>query len=417
MKRVAIVDDSLEIGRWLQTALVQMDSSIQVQVYPSGEEALMDVLVTDIRLSGMSGLELIRKIRKRQPGIRVIVITGLPDLSLRKQTEELEVDGFFHKPMDIPSFLEAVDACLKLEPSSARPPIAAPAPVQPPAQRVVITPKPAPPPEASGRPVVFPQFASGTTNNTIPLNPGHHTPLAAVQSSDKLISLLAGLRQDLGALAVLILDEYGRTTSRVGQFPDSAFDQQWAQPIIDAVRASSKVGRMLETSAGKNVIALQGIAFDLVLSPIGSFALVLVLRTGRPTVRLALAFEEIINIQRELFAILTEPIGPAGGGKQSVVARFSSNTAETRPLRSMAFPPYETGTPPAPPANPIEEPFSEEFKDLLSRPGTLNPQDLDAFWESAADNLEPKITNTDAISYDQARRLGLAPKGDEEKEK
>ena len=156
MKRVLIVDDSLELGRWLQTALTQMDSQIQATVYPSGEEALLDssrrpvdVLVTDIRLAGISGLELVRKIRKRYPGVRVIVITGMQDMSLEKQAKELGIDAFFRKPMDIPSFLEAVNVCLRVETGLAAPPgpVQTPAPPsQPPAAQNVIREVPGIPP-------------------------------------------------------------------------------------------------------------------------------------------------------------------------------------------------------------------------------------------------------------------------------
>ncbi len=101
MKRVLIVDDSRELGRWLQTAITQENSQIQTSVFPSGEEALLDsshnspdLLITDIRLAGMSGLELVRKIRKRLPGIRVIVYTGVVDVTLEKQARELDIDAF-----------------------------------------------------------------------------------------------------------------------------------------------------------------------------------------------------------------------------------------------------------------------------------------------------------------------------------
>ncbi len=118
MKRVLIVDDSLELGRWLKTALSQSDPQIQATVYPSGEEALLessrrpvDVLVTDIRLAGMSGLELVRKIRKRYPGIRVIVITGMQDMSLEKQAKELGIRRIFPQAHEYP-FLPGCGQCL-----------------------------------------------------------------------------------------------------------------------------------------------------------------------------------------------------------------------------------------------------------------------------------------------------------------
>lgn len=84
MKRVLIVDDAIDLGRMLQDALKVMHPEIPITVVPSAEEALLeltrfsfDLLVTDLRLPGMNGLELIRKIRVRQPNIKVILMTAL----------------------------------------------------------------------------------------------------------------------------------------------------------------------------------------------------------------------------------------------------------------------------------------------------------------------------------------------------
>ncbi len=293
MKRVLIVDDSLELGRWLQTALNQMDAQIQTAVFPSGEEALLDssrhpvdVLVTDIRLAGISGLELVRKIRKRYPGIRVVVITGMQDMSLEKQAKDLGIDAFFRKPMNIPSFLEAVNACLKFENGQTAASVAPP-PASPPAPVARLTAPPAAP-------------AMQVPSET-------HAP-AAISS---LTVLLSGLRQDLGALAVLLLGENGQVVAKSGSFPNSSFESRWPESLMETVRASIKISKLLESPQPRNLVALQGLAFDLVVSPVGPYALVLALRTGRPTLRLALAFEEILNIQKNLLALAPPQAQPA----------------------------------------------------------------------------------------------------------
>jgi len=399
MKRVLIVDDSLELGRWLQTALTTMDSQIQATVYPSGEEALLessrrpvDVLITDIRLAGISGLELVRKIRKRYPGIRIIVITGMQDMSLEKQAKELGIDAFFRKPMDIPSFLQAVNACLIVENTPAVSSAAQPAPALP------------------SQPL-----ATRLETSTAPTS-------VAISS---LTVLLDGLRKDVGALAVLLLDKEGQVVTKSGAFPDSSFEIRWPEALMETLRASIKISKLLESPQPRNLIAFQGSAFDLVLSPVGNYALVLALRTGRPILRLGLAFEEILNMQKNLLA-LAPAQASTGIPREPIPSPLPSHPVRELPVA----PPLKTGpvapppaaqkaAPVAPPApKPVDEPPSKEFAALFGGQGGLDTQDVDDFWATAAGahssgaGLTP---GTDEITYEQARKMGLAPGLDEEK--
>src|SRR5512145_2038818 len=117
MKRVLIVDDAIDLGRLLQDALKTVYPDLPITVVPSAEEAvlestrfLIDLLVTDVRLPGMTGLELIRKIRVRQPNVKVILMTGLsPDDRLLKQKDEVKPDVFIRKPIMPGVFLDAVE--------------------------------------------------------------------------------------------------------------------------------------------------------------------------------------------------------------------------------------------------------------------------------------------------------------------
>lgn len=394
MKRVLIVDDSLELGRWLKTALLQMNPNLQATVFPSGEEALLegarhpvDVLVTDIRLAGMSGLELVRKIRKRHPTIRIIVITGVPDRGLERQAKELGIDGFFRKPMDIPSFLDAVSACLKEEE------------VKQPSETVEDT-QPTP---ARNEAVAEPAT----------------TPLPA----EGLSSILSGLRQTLGALAVLLLDPQGNLVARSGHFPDSKFEDRWAQVLSEMARSSLQVSRLLETTQARNLAAFQGLAFDLVLSPVGDHSLVLALRSGRPTLRLGLAFEEILNVQKEILAWISTrgKKGPAAQEVQAQVepAQVTEASAPQEAAQPVEPAPEEVYQPipgvdtaVLPELNP-DAPPSDEFVAIFGKPEALKSEDVDAFWESAVEANTLLEANPDVISYEQARKMGLAPEDEE----
>ncbi|MGE4498098.1 MAG: response regulator [Deferribacterales bacterium] len=58
-----------------------------------------DVIVTDLRMPHMEGLEMIEEIRKSLPYVHVIVLTASSDRFDRKKAEELGVEGYFTKPL------------------------------------------------------------------------------------------------------------------------------------------------------------------------------------------------------------------------------------------------------------------------------------------------------------------------------
>jgi DNA-binding response OmpR family regulator len=396
MKRVLIVDDSLELGRWLQAALTQLDAQIQAPVYPSAEEAMLeatrhpvDVLVTDIRLPGMTGFELVRKMRKRYPGIKVIFITGLQDAGLRKQAEDLGAEAFFHKPMDIPSFLNAVNACLSVERETV--------------PTVTLQPQPLPA-----------EPAEGLEADSLP--------------AEGLVALLSTLRASLTALAALVLDSDGKIVAKTGHFPDSAFDHLWIMPLVEAVKASNKVSRLMETPVAKNILAFQGVAFDLVLASIGDYALVLVLRSGRPALRLALAFEEIMTAQKDLLAFLNSPAVGKPPAPAAPLQKSPSNQGISPAPWSGSLQMPEVGPTPEPrrlssegvsEQRSVEEVVPDEtsaadFDAIFQKASPLKAEDVDAFWDSAA-SAGTDSSASGGISYDQARQMGLASGLEEEK--
>ena len=120
MKRVRIVDNSLQLGHWLQVALAQVDPQVEAKALLSGEEALLegmrhpiDLLITDVRLTGMSGFDLIQKMRKQHPLLRVIVLTDLAHADIKKQLDEIGIDAFFNRPLKVSMLMDSVAALLR----------------------------------------------------------------------------------------------------------------------------------------------------------------------------------------------------------------------------------------------------------------------------------------------------------------
>ena len=81
-RRILVVDDEKEVREILAEAL--QDFGYGVVTAASGEEALpvlnngriIDLVITDVRMPGMSGPELADEIRQRWPGVKVVLISG-----------------------------------------------------------------------------------------------------------------------------------------------------------------------------------------------------------------------------------------------------------------------------------------------------------------------------------------------------
>jgi len=58
------------------------------------------IVVTDIKMAQMDGLEVLRKIKEINPSVSVIVVTGHGDAALEQEAFDLNATGFIHKPID-----------------------------------------------------------------------------------------------------------------------------------------------------------------------------------------------------------------------------------------------------------------------------------------------------------------------------
>lgn len=112
--RVLIVDDQRDIRRVLSAGLSTLPMNIDVVDVPSAEEAMLvahgpfDLMVSDVWLPGISGLDLINRIHKINASMKVMLMTGLSDPEIREKVERAGAEAFFYKPVDLDQFLNAV---------------------------------------------------------------------------------------------------------------------------------------------------------------------------------------------------------------------------------------------------------------------------------------------------------------------
>jgi len=102
--KIVIIDDDAEI----RDAMSQILSSFNYQVFaaengPSGIEMLLrenpSIVLTDIKMPGMDGIEVLQQVKERRPDTEVIVVTGHADMDLAIQALQLEASDFITKPI------------------------------------------------------------------------------------------------------------------------------------------------------------------------------------------------------------------------------------------------------------------------------------------------------------------------------
>lgn len=102
--RILIVDDEEDIRVVLKISL--SDLGYEVYTAENGEEALRiieevtpPIVLTDIRMPVMDGIELLRKIKQEDPETEVIMITGHGDMDLAIESLKYEATDFITKPI------------------------------------------------------------------------------------------------------------------------------------------------------------------------------------------------------------------------------------------------------------------------------------------------------------------------------
>ncbi len=114
-KRLLVVDDEETLTFTLYQTFINAPIDCEVITASSGEEALerfeeapFDVVITDLAMPGITGLELLSIIKRKKPDTRIIVITayGSPEVSEKVMSSGAE--SYLEKPFDIHELKQTV---------------------------------------------------------------------------------------------------------------------------------------------------------------------------------------------------------------------------------------------------------------------------------------------------------------------
>jgi len=233
---ILLVDDQREILRFLRAALETL-TGVKMKIFESqsGEEALLessrhkiDLLVTDYKLPGMTGLELMHKIRARHPDAKVILISGVSERKARQELANAGALAIFDKPISVADFLDAVERALGLVKTIFAAELKAEAAEQ---------------------------------DDERPLKPSE---------------LLTNFRQDVNADAVLLINDSGFVQARAGEIRDKN-EEERVLPFLNQIHKASLAVSSAERGSYHIFV---GKDFDFLFAPINPAYSILIAGVG-----------------------------------------------------------------------------------------------------------------------------------------
>ncbi len=125
---ILVLDDEPIVGKRLKPALAK--SGYEVDTAETGAEAIRlidghdyDIVVTDMRMEGTDGLDVLRHVLDRSPRTRVIMITGFASVELAREALTLGAFDFLAKPFMLEDLRKTIlRAAADLEKRAGAPP-------------------------------------------------------------------------------------------------------------------------------------------------------------------------------------------------------------------------------------------------------------------------------------------------------
>jgi DNA-binding response OmpR family regulator len=116
--KILLVDDEKEFVETLSERIRMRDHDSKVAL--NGEEALKhidddlpDVVVLDLKMPGIDGMEVLRRIRKAYPNVQVIMLTGHGSDKDEKEARKLGAFEYLQKPVEIDTLMKKIKKAYK----------------------------------------------------------------------------------------------------------------------------------------------------------------------------------------------------------------------------------------------------------------------------------------------------------------
>lgn len=356
----------------MRANLEALEVDLDLVDVPSGEEAIVeavgtgiDLLIADIGLPGLSGIELFKKLKHTFPSMKVIIITGMEEEDIHQEIADVEAEAFFFKPLKMPEFLNAVRHTMGLDP---------------------------------------------VENDPEPLQ-----KLTKQNLDENVTERIADLRGELGAISILVIESKGIISAETGVVPDTIYESHVMPLLLQTFNITNKISGFLGKDNPESVWYFSGEKYDLFWSHIDAEYGMMVI-TNPVTqnndlswvlTTLDLAIQEVTQIIHNL--------------KGTPVVKTKSSTKDTKADKTKRKTPVKAelpqekkqganGSAKTKSATKKADKTAEEESELDN--GDEN--EVHEFWKAATLETEiQRIDSPDSLSFEQAQKLGFVPGGDD----
>jgi len=374
MTRVLIVHHDGATRYRLRGAIESLGPDFSVDDVRSGEEAFLefmrqpvDLLVVGLSLLGMSGLELIERVRVRKKDIQIIALSNVRTRDLERKAATLGIETIVPADIEPASLVALIERLVGVT------------------EEILIPETPQSEPEEPA-----PVFGEAAP----PQKPVIHLDELTRPS---LSMPLATLRQHVQAITVMLVNDHGRVLAQAGDFADLDSGSSLMNALVTVFGAGTKVTHLLGGGTLQNFFVLKGADQHIFLLSIDdTFALLVLLPSDAP--------------------IGQEDVHPAMLQTASALYALFSNLGLLEK--------EETATVPLPQTGSLDASLLAELTDsdenlaalFETAPSHLEATDADEFWSAMTEEEGAgtvSLNLPDALSYEEALRLGLVPKDEE----
>jgi CheY-like chemotaxis protein len=371
--RILIVEDQSDVRNMLRSGLETLGPEFEVVDTPSGEEAFLELtrhkynlLIADVRLAGMSGIELKTKALTINADIKVILITGVSDPIFRRQVAEAGADAYFFKPIVMKNLFNAVEELLKVDIPSLQLEEAAPTQV------------------------------SESTKTAINKR-------------------LTTLQLELNAISIVLLATNGNVISIIGNLPDNALKSDQVVGIVNLLNTGNELSELMSKTTAQDLYYFEEKDYNFSMTHVDKdYSILAFTPKERGVVYLDSIGLSLHKAAQDLSILLTQAATKSGSVKKIDETDRAETIKHEEKQDALPDSDIEDSTVDVDTSETL--PDVEEIFQSKGDEESFSKDEIDAFWDSALEEIEPDSypPRTNSISYDEAHDLGITPDGEED---
>lgn len=120
IRRLLVVDDEPIVGKRLHQVFTKI--GFEIETYTDSASALVaiaerdfDIVVTDLKMEGIDGIEVLKRVRRQNPATQVIIITGYASPDTAELAQQEGVFAFLAKPFRLDELKQVIFRAIEMQ--------------------------------------------------------------------------------------------------------------------------------------------------------------------------------------------------------------------------------------------------------------------------------------------------------------